>query len=329
MGRPLSTHRICVERLPVDELMRPETRALLQRHGVAPIVAAPDAGDDGSADRAVLQAIAEYRRAGLDASGAWPLLARADGYWPSERDPARFGTRVEALLGRGPAPPWLLVDLEPPFSEMKALTGPARVPALIAKNLSPRRYRAARADFAALAGRLRDGGTRTLACATPLAGGDFLAGGSFWQDAFESPLLGVGWDAVGLMVYTTLLATRSGPLLDEPAARRFAFLAARATVRRFGDGAAALVGLVGGGVLEDEAEYDDPEQLRLDVAAVRAAGAGDVILYSLEGVLAKPRPERWLEALVQPQPLEPRSPRGDLVWGALAAVGALAAWYRP
>jgi hypothetical protein len=323
----LSTHRICVERLPIAELARTETRELLVRHGVAPLVAAPDHGPD--ADHAVLEAIEGYRRAGLGAAGVWPLLGREAGYWPSERDPGRFVARVEALLGRGPAPPWLLVDLEPPLAEMKALSGPARVPGLVFRNLSPRRYRAARAELGALADRLRGRGTRTFACAAPLAGGDFAGGGGFWQDAWESPLVGVGWDAVGLMVYTTLLATRSGPLLDEAAARRFAFLAARATARRFGAGAAALVGLVGGGILEDEAEYDDPEQLRLDVAAVRAAGIDDVVLYSLEGVLAKPRPEVWLEALAQPVALEPRSRRGDLVWGAVAAVGALAAWYRP
>ena len=321
----MSTHRICVERLPLGELRRPETRRLLARYRVAPIVAAPPEGDDA----AILAAVAELAGDGLSHAAVWPLLPRAEGYWPSEREPARFAARVEALLGRGAAPPWILVDLEPPFAEMKAVTDAARVPAIVWRNLSPRRFGAARAAFAALAGRLRASGTRTFACAAPLCGGDFAGGGRFWQDAWESPLLEVGWDAVGLMVYTTLLATRSGPLLDEASARRFAFRAARATVRRFGTGAAALIGLCGGGVLEDEAEYDDPEQLRLDAAAVRAAGVTDLTLYALEGVLAKASPERWLEAFVAPGAVEPRSPRGDAVWGAVAAVGALAAWYRP
>jgi len=314
-----------VERLPLAELARPETRRLLRRFGVAPIVAAPPDGDD----EAVLAQVAELVRDGHGAAAVWPLLHREEGYWPSERDPGRFAERVEALLARGPAPPWILVDLEPPFAEMKRLTGAAEVGPLVWRNLSPRRYRAARGSFAALAERLRRTGSKSFACAVPLCGGDFAVGSRFWQDAWESPLVEIGWDAVGLMVYTTLLATRSGPLLDEAAARRFAFRAARATVRRFGAGAAALVGLCGGGVLEDEAEYAEPEQLRLDAAAARAAGVDDLTLYALEGVLAKPAPERWLEAFVSPAVVEPQSRRGDAVWAAVAAVGALAAWYRP
>ena len=108
------------------------------------------------------------------------------------------------------------------------------------------------------------------------------------------------------MTYSTLIAAQSGGLLDEAGARRFAFLAARATVARFGPAAAAaFVGLVGSGIFGDERGYAEPGALARDAAAFRAAGVGALVAFSLEGVLAQREPEQVapgsIRLLEQPQ----------------------------
>ena len=283
--------RVCAEWTRPAELLAPPLRRLLRRFGVSPLLAAPHDADDGAVLDAVGRLAADDD---LVSSGVWPLLPREQGYWPSERNHEAFAVRVERLLSAGKAPPWLLVDLEPPIAQMSKVRTAFAAGVLVWSNLNLRRYAGAVAAYRTLADKWRGAGVRTFACAAPLAAGDLPRNGAtFWQDAWEAPLVGVGWDAVGCMTYTTLMSAYSSGALDHRGARRFAYHAGRATVRRFGGGAAAFVGLLGRGVLGDEPVYTDPDQLRLDVAALRAAGVRDIVLYSLEGLLV-PEPSRAL-----------------------------------
>ena len=63
-------------------------------------------------------------------------------------------------------------------------------------------------------------------------------------------------------------------------------------------------------------------------AAMRAAGAKDVIAFCLEGVLAKSEPERWLAALTGNDKVVPQSRTADFLWASVAAAGALGIPYR-
>jgi len=105
-----------------------------------------------------------------------------------------------------------------------------------------------------------------------------------------TPVRRVGFDAVFPMAYTSL-AEGYVPGLGRPGAT-----AALGWVARRARGTVAL-GLVGGGALGDERAYRGPEELAEDVAIVRAAGAWDVAVHGLDGMLARPPLARWLEAM--------------------------------
>jgi hypothetical protein len=130
----------------------------------------------------------------------------------------------------------------------------------------------------------------------------------FSQALLHTPIEAHAVDRVCPMAYSTMI----GPMLrlDRAGERRLIYQLGRALVARVGRGRAALgLGLVGPGKLANEPHYEDPTALAEDVAAARASGIGDLGVFSLEGILSKPSPERWLEAL-EAEPKAPPPHRG-------------------
>jgi hypothetical protein len=320
-------YRICAEFMAPRELAAPSVVKLLSRFRVAPMIAFHP-GSDGE----MLEALAPFLDAGLPAC-AWPLLADDEGYWPSESNVDRFATRVESLLAaagaRGMRIPWLAVDLEPRYDEIAQLRRGRMVramPAIFAYGLrnldAARRDRATRA-FAALHKKMAAAGTRGLAIAYPMVSADF-GGGSpsvAIQGLCEAPLR-CGWDRVAIMTYGSMLAGYL-PISFEDA-RWYGYRALGDLSRSVGARAGAFVGLVGQGKLGDEPAYDDPEELARDAAAARAAGAGEISLFALEGILATAKPEAWLSALTEGPPAHPpRRWRGELLHRSITSGAAI------
>ena len=89
----------------------------------------------------------------------------------------------------------------------------------------------------------------------------------------------------------------------------------RRVASHFGARAHASIGITGGGVFGDEPRWEDPEELRRDAGAARAAGIRDIAIFSLEGILGRRRPERWLDAVVDAEPREPEpTARASAAW---------------
>lgn len=303
--------RIWAEQLTPEAMRDPAVLRLLGRFDIHPILAVhPETNLDELA-----RWIGDVRTVGLEA-GIWPLLPRTEGYWPSERNVPAWARRVHRVLDavqrRDQTPTWLAVDLEPPIGQVaRLLRRPLGVPAaaldLSIENMDLRRYRRAERQLNDAVSSIAQRGVRTLGVTLPLAAHDLAesAGPPFWQDMFETPWEGVAWDAAGIMAYGSIVSGASGGLFAVSDARAMHQRLLERVGARFGRRAHASVGVTGAGVFGDEPAYDEPDELRLDVAAALAAGITDIAAFCLEGVLARPTPEAWLAALRDARPLVP------------------------
>ena len=319
--------RVCVEFLAPAELGRKEVRDLLLAAGVAPMLAAPTvdacASVQAEADGVVARVLSTYRQVGLRPC-VWPLLPDEDGYWPSALNAERFVLRVAALRSAAlaAAAPYqpgdmVAVDLEPPLPPPDRQGH--RMPHLSRCGRS--RFVEATATLSGLCEALRRDGLRTLAIAYPLVSAD-PPDGSEWQRRCVAPL-SCGWDRVGVMTYSSMVAGYSRGLLGVPAARRYGYRVQERLEARFPGRSAAFVGICGHGKLGDEPAHKEPEELALDAAAAWAAGATEVTAFCLEGILAQPDPLRWLLALSTPPLAPPFSLLGEAAHLGPALLGRL------
>lgn len=292
--------RVWSEFLSYDELQAPAVLDLLARYEVGMCVQVKDL--DGLAP--LLLACAERD---VEAA-AWLLLPREQGYWPSETTAIEYATRVDKLLTWAESKhvriPWLAVDLERPLwqaehlSGSRGLRGVAVQLQLARLNLNRPRFLRAREAYVALARRARASGVRLLCAAHDYVRDELLAGSSLLQDLHEAPVLGVPWNVVSAMLYSSM-----DP--ESEVRRRWLYEVAADLRRGLGARAGASIGLTSAGVLGNEPHYTRPDELASDVAALKAAGIEDIAVYSLEGILNSGRPERWLDMLAATTPAVP------------------------
>jgi hypothetical protein len=299
--------RIWSELLPLDEVREPRVLALLRRYGLDLLVAVrPD-----TAAR-LPDLAAACAGAGVPLA-VWPMLADDDGRWAGAGNAAAFGAFVarvlDALDARGLAATEVVFDLEPPISAVRsAQAGLRGALALLggAAAGAPSWSEAERA-YAALSGALEARGAATSAAVVPLV---LLDGADrSWERLLGTPVSAAAWGHVSVMLYTSMLEGWSRGLLGRADAVSLLGWACRAAVARFGPRAGASLGAVDTGALGDEPIYRSVQELREDVAVAAAAGAGDLTLFDLGGVLRRPPAEAWLEAFVAqpaalPRPLD-------------------------
>ena len=116
------------------------------------------------------------------------------------------------------------------------------------------------------------------------------------QDLFDTPLTGIRWDQVSVILYRPALSDLLGvPLLPGYVAQ---YAAAMET--QFGNSAQVALGNISTPGLLIAPGYTNPHDLVLDVSAARSVGINNVSLYSLDGMLLEGGPERWLAAASVP-----------------------------
>lgn len=277
----------------------------------------------GSAVRVVEAARAAGLRIGL-----WPMLADADGRWASAHNAAPFAAFVrellEVLARDGALPDELVLDLEPPIDAMRRLVERGR------PSPAPDALRGADAQetFRNLVIDLAAGGVQATAAAIPLilADDERHAGRAGWQRLLGTPVDGVGFSRVEVMLYTSLLEGYSRGLLDRRAACQLLRDLAHRARARYGERASVALGAVWVGALGHEPVYRTVGELADDVAIARAAGIDELSLFDLGGVLRRGPFERWLDAFVH-TPAAGRAPRSSLrgraAWWAATRFGAL------
>ncbi|HVE81708.1 MAG TPA: hypothetical protein VND93_02625 [Myxococcales bacterium] len=306
-----SRRRIYSELVPLDQLASaPILSALAERKVQLLAAVQPDGRDDA------LRVVERARE--LDLSiGLWPLLPNDRGRWLHSENTGEFARWIDDLLlaldRRKLSIDALVLDLEPPISELRRLTGGhlGAMRAWLSRRADPSVHRA-------IVAMLAERGIESVAAIMPpvLVPG---AGGRGWEKALGTPI-DAPYRTLHAMLYTSLLEGYSRGVLTRSGARsllvRFAQLARGA----FGDRAGVSVGTVGIGALGDENAYRDVSELADDVALTRLCGVEDIALFDLSGVLARPEAERWLDALAHTPPASD-PPAQTLVARALA--GAL------
>jgi hypothetical protein len=306
--------RLWSELVPYAEVTSPRVLDMLRARGLGLVQAVTPADAAG-----IGELVRACRRAGVRVE-LWPMLSHPDGRWASAANADRFDRWVRELLDEVDGAAGLAVDLEPPIERLRDLLA-----------LRPRGLRRPMgtdgACFGALARHARDRGLATTLAVAPLVLADARRAG--WQRFLGTPVHD-GWDRVSPMIYTSMIEGWSRGWLSRRDVLGLLATACRAVVRRHGPRASASLGLTGPGILGDEPTYRGPDELFEDVAVARGAGVEDLVVHSLDGILARPPTEAWLRALdAAPRPAPALTARAAAVSAAaVVASPFLATLYR-
>lgn len=286
--------RIYSETLPYADVVAPATLRLLARHRLEVVLAVrPWQVEQLPAVAARLQ------HAGLSLS-VWPMISDEEGRWANAQNAATFvrfvRETVDTLDRAGAVPREVLIDLEPPFAQARALA----TRGLGAVKARPRSAPVPLFDSAAMllaraVEDLRARGVATSSAVWPLVALD-PPGERGWQGLLGTPVDALPTDRVSVMMYTSIVEGWSRGTIRRRHASALLSAATARALRRWGERAGMSIGCVGTGAFEDEPVYRDPSELADDVAIARGAGCEDLSLFDLGGVLARPPAEAWLEA---------------------------------
>lgn len=319
---PALRRGLWAETAPLEALRDAATWRLLGRHGLEVALAVRPAGVS-----LVAELVGLSREHGVRAA-LWPMIEDRAGRWLSVSNAALFAELVREVRAQARDAP-VVLDLEPPFPLVRgALDGDrgalSGLFSLVRE--SPERLTGERV-MAALCSEIVASGAELTLGVVPFVMFDSAGRSGGW-----GRLCGAPWElpatGVNVMLYTSLIEGYSMGILRRDDARALLAEGCRAAVARLGERASVSIGAVGAGALGDEPVYPDPAALADDAAIAHAAGARDVWLFDLGGVLSRGAPERWLEAFVAPPQLVslPRSTvRARAVaaalWGAGRALG--------
>ncbi len=276
-------HRVWCETLPFEQL--PSCLPLLARRRIDLLLAVrPWQLTE------IAEVVRRVRGEGVFA-GVWPMLADEDGRWANARSCDKFIPFVDALLMEVPFVDELVIDLEPPYSQLERWIRGR--PARLQGSLS---YGSARDDFAAATRRWHASHRITTAVMPMLA---FELGGPWMQRLLGTPVTALDVDRHSVMAYSSLFEGWSRGLIDRRRAEGLLSRCAASSRKRFGERAALSLGCVGAGAFGSEPSYRDPRELARDVALARAARIDELALFDLGGVMRRGPAEAWLEALIE------------------------------
>jgi len=298
--------RVWAEHLDYGDAREPEVLDLLAEGGLHPIFAVrPDSDLD---ELAAL--LSDLEGSGLEVA-IWPLLSEEAGYWPSVGNADRFADRLggylDALEERGVAPDCVAFDLEPALEGGDDFADSVRraVRRSASGGLSREPFDAAVETYRRLVAGLSGRGVRTLGVTTEVAVPDLGSERAVWQRALETPWEPLDWDRAGVMAYGSMLSGYTRGMLSYRDVRALHYELFLRLRRHFGSRAHVSLGITGTGVFGDEPVYEDPEPLRRDVAAARAAAIEDIAVFCLEGILAQSDRRGWVDAVTEAEPEVP------------------------
>lgn len=304
------------EHVPYESLRAPAVLRALAERAITPIVAVTPPLVDRAAG-----VVRACRDAGLGV-GLWPMLDDVHGRWASAANTARFCALARALvdtLDAGDALPDLVaIDLEPPIERMRRLLRGRWAPP------PPGRGRDAAQGYGALIDAMERRGIEVMAAVMPPVVMSAPAVRRGWQRFLETPVDELRLAHVSAMVYTSLLEGYSRGAVRRRDARGVLARLARDARQQLGARAGVSLGAVGVGALGDERTFRSVAELADDVATARAAGVDAIALFNLDGALARPPLEAWLDALAHTPPARAAPPatwRARALWRCLTLAG--------
>jgi hypothetical protein len=290
-------YRIYSETLPYEDVTRPRTVELLRRYRLE-LVLAVRPWQLG----ALARVAATLRDEGI-ALSVWPMLEDEHGRWASVHNASRFFELVratcDALEEAGSPARDVLLDLEPPFADARALAD-ARFLRL-GRRAPPAAFAAAARTFARGVAELRDRGITTSSAVWPLVALD-PPGASGWQSLLGTPVDALSADHVSVMMYTSIIAVVARRVRQRDAVELLAGVRARASpwrARRISLGCVGTGAFLGDhAVTLSSSPRTQPSRARQGEHRAlrsqrrpRASGGG------------------WLDALVDGAPWTPRASR--------------------
>jgi hypothetical protein len=230
------------------------------------------------------------------------LQLPGDGIWLNEENARAFADFTWSFLAwaRDSDAPveWIIFDLEPSYDYAQQLreaaeaNGLGSVVELLLSHADAGEFEAARQVIGDLVGQLHGMNVKAMAVTLPWTIDDLDDADADLQDLFDTPLAGIDWDAVSVIVYRPVFSELLGIRLPPGYVASYA----RSMVMRFGDRGQVAVGNISTPGYLLPPGYDDPSGIVRDVAAARSAGANDVSVYSLDGMVLTGATEAWLAA---------------------------------
>ena len=251
---------------------------------------------------------------------AWLLLSEEDGYWFNEENLPEAREQVFSFVDwiedRDIPLEWIMFDMELSIDRVRAMEGGGLVDTaipLLKENVDPAAYLQSMQDYAQFVGELQERGYKVTAAAYPFVIDDLQDGDFEIQDAWNTPVFGVGFDEIYFMVYRTTFARFLGVTPGADLVYQYAVEARR----EFGTAGIMALGIVGDVGMVSEDGYTQPADLSEDVAAAYAGGSERVYIYSLDGMLTLENPDDWLDlsatAPKQPEPDEVTGQARELI----------------
>ncbi|PKQ28808.1 MAG: hypothetical protein CVT63_00615 [Candidatus Anoxymicrobium japonicum] len=288
-------------------------------------------------------AFKKLKEAGIEFA-FWPLMEKERGYWPCERNISTYAELVRNQLEwaerNGILPDMVAVDLEMSLLQVQKImsaTSPVKklrvALSQVWDNLDRERYYKARGRLSELNDEIQDRGIRTLAAVLPWVGLELEWDVELIQDMVETPVAGISWDVISPTVYVSMIAAMSGGTITRRDANWLVYENCGMLRSKYGGRAGISLGVTGVGVLEDEPTFDSPVDLAVGLEAALAAGVRDISIFSLEGIISRPDPREWFEAIKAATPRVPERSR-KIAGGLTAArcvyphVARLVDWYR-
>lgn len=236
----------------------------------------------------------------------WILLEVKDGYWANKWNAAKVRAAVftflDLLKKENLSAKWVTLDIEPPAALMKKVMEDFAnlrfISAWRVLKMSSQigELSAARTEYQKLVKDLHDQKIKVHAVTLPLVLHDRKS--SAIQSALGVPTEGIDWDEISFMIYRPEFAKIMGPVGSD-----LVSLYAQRARAKFGDRAGVDLGEIGDVQFPEPTKgFSDPEELRNDLSASRAAGIQRLHVYSLDGMRSSaaastskfPKPEAWM-----------------------------------
>lgn len=239
---------------------------------------------------------------------AWLTLPIKDGYWPNEKNAMLFSSAAIELARWIRASNWninwIVVDMEPDFEMLNKLLASlgsfdiATAVRILAENSDDKGYKEAHEIYSGMVEELHSMGFKVMVTTFPMLLDDLADGDSTIQNLLNIPVDGIAWDQISIMAYSTIFES----LLKTDVPEYLIYSYGADAVKYYGDRAAIELGMIAQiGMISFEG-ISDPEVLKKQVGAAKAAGLKGIHAYSLDGILSFENHEGFLEMFSAQEP---------------------------
>jgi hypothetical protein len=292
------------EFLDYQRLAQPEVIELLKKYEIKLCIAT-----DEEKLLQLIPLLKKYQRENIEFS-IWPLLAKEDGYWPSERNVNKLDLLLDKIFKMAYENDIkikeIVIDLEPPqlynlsSSPMSASGILAWAKQVANQNLNRKKFKKSLIEYQKIIEKIHQHKARAVATTLNFVleevGNPQV---NAFQDFLEAPVFGLNWDVIDFQYYTSKMVGFKilfWRISYRDLNRALYSLAKRAKAHLSCEISFSL------GIFYPQSEI---KYLISDIEALLGAGIEKIAVYSLDGILQFDEPEKVLEKIFQAEPKIP------------------------